>query len=300
MFVITGATGNTGRVIAEKLLAHGEKVRVIGRNSDRLAQFVKKGAEAFAADITDADALSKAFEGATAVYAMVPPDIASTDPRGYQDKVSDALARALEHAHVTHAVVLSSIGADKASKTGPVVGLHNLEQKLNAVAGLNAVYLRAGYFMENLLPQVEVIKNFGMLGGPLRPDLRVPMIATRDIGATAAEILRKRDFTGKHSRELLGQRDLDYKEAASVIGKSIGRPSLAYSQLPSQQLRPALTQMGMSPQMADLLLEMAESLNSGYMVTLEQRTRENTTPTSIEKFVAEVFAPRFQSKAAKA
>lgn len=300
MFAITGATGNTGSAIAEKLLAQGEKVRVIGRDAGRLVRFVQKGAEAFAADATDATALTKAFNGATAVYAMVPPNIASPDPQGYQERVSDALAQALGQARVTHAVVLSSIGADKAAKTGPVVGLHNLEQKLNGVAGLHAIYLRAGYFMENLLPQVDVIKNFGMVGGPLRADLRVPMIATRDIGAAAAEILRKRDFTGKHTRELLGQRDLDYKEVASVIGKAIGKPNLTYSQLPAQQLKPALTQMGMSAQMADLLLEMAEALNSGYMVALEQRTKENTTPTSIETFVTEVFAPRFQGKAAKA
>jgi uncharacterized protein YbjT (DUF2867 family) len=300
MFAITGATGNTGRVIAEKLLAQGEKVRVIGRDASRLARFVQKGAEAFAADVTDAAALGKAFDGANAVYAMVPPNIASPDPRGYQERVSDALARALGQARVTHAVVLSSVGADKASKTGPVVGLHNLEQKLNAVAGLHAVYLRAGYFMENLLPQVDVIRNFGIVGGPLRADLRVPMIATRDIGAAAAEILRKRNFTGKHSRELLGQRDLNYKEIAEVVGKAIAKPDLAYSQLPPQQLKPALTQMGMSAQMADLILEMAEALNSGHMVALEPRSKENTTPTSIETFLADAFVPRFQGKAAKA
>ena len=293
MFAITGATGNTGGVIAEKLLAQGEKVRVIGRDSDRLARFVQKGAEAFPADVTDAAALSRAFDGANAVYAMVPPNMATADPRGFQERVSDALASALGHACVTHAVVLSSVGADKAEKTGPVVGLHNLEQKLNSLAGLNAVYLRAGYFMENLLPQVEVIRRFGIVGGPLRADLPVSMIATRDIGATSAEILRKRDFAGKQARELLGERDLDYKEAASVIGKAIGKPNLAYVQLSPWQLKAALTQIGMSANVADLLLEMAEALNSGHMVALERRSAENTTPTSIETFVAEEFVPHF-------
>jgi len=298
MFAVTGPTGNTGGVIAEKLLAQGKKVRVIGRDKVRLARFVEKGAEAFVADVTDAAGLRKAFEGVRAVYAMVPPNLAARDVRGYQETVSDALASALRKASVSHAVVLSSVGADKAEKTGPVVGLHNLEQKLNSIAGLNAVYLRAGYFMENLLPQVEVIRNFGIVGGPLRPDLRVPMIATRDIGSTAAEILAKQDFAGKQGRELLGQRDLDYREAASMIGKGIGKPDLAYTQFPPQQLKPALTRMGMSDNMADLLLEMAEALNSGHMVSLERRSAENTTPTSLETFVAEEFVPRFQGKAA--
>jgi uncharacterized protein YbjT (DUF2867 family) len=298
MFAITGATGNTGGVVTEKLLSRGEKVRVIGRDRGRLARFARKGAQAFVADITDSAALTKAFEGVRAVYAMVPPNIAAADFRGYQETVSDALASALRKASVTHVVVLSSFGADKAEKTGPVAGLHNLEQKLNAIAGLNAVYLRAGYFMENLLPQAQVIQNFGTMGGPLRADLRVPMIATRDIGATVAEILAKPDFAGKHARELLGQRDLDYREVASVVGKAIGKPNLAYAQLPPQQLKPALTQMGMSANMADLLLEMAEALNSGHMVPLERRSGQNTTPTSIETFVAEEFVPCFQGKAA--
>ncbi len=300
MFAITGATGNTGSVIAERLLAHGQKVRVIGRDISRLAQFVQKGAEAVAADLTDADALARAFDGASAVYVLVPPNISAADVRGYQETVSDALASAIGKASVTHVVALSSVGADKSEKTGPVVGLHNLEQKLNAIAGLNAVYLRAGYFMENTLGQVEVIRNFGVVAGPLRPDLRVSMIAAHDIGAAAAEILRNRAFSGKQARELLGARDLDYREVASVIGQAIGRPELAYVQLPAPQLKPAFMQMGMSSTMADLILEMAEALNSGYMIALEPRSAANTTPTTFETFVAEEFVPRFQGRAAGA
>jgi uncharacterized protein YbjT (DUF2867 family) len=300
MIAITGANGNTGRVIANNLLARGEKVRVIGRDSGRLARFVQKGAEAFVADLTNSAALTKAFEGARGVYALIPPNLAAADVRSYQEAVSDALASALRNASVSHAVVLSSIGADKTEKTGSVVGLHNLEQKLNDIPNLNAVYLRAGYFMENLLPQVGVIRNLGSMAGPVRADLRLAMIAARDIGAAAAEILGKGDFTGKQTRELLGQRDLDYREAASVIGKAIGKPNLAYVQLPPQQLKPALTRMGMSSNMADLLLEMTSALNSGYMAALEPRSAQNTTPTSIETFAAEEFVPRFQGKATSA
>ncbi|HEV2424425.1 MAG TPA: NmrA family NAD(P)-binding protein [Terriglobia bacterium] len=299
MFAITGATGNTGGVVAEKLLAGGEKVRVIGRDTSRLARFVQKGAEAFPADVTDGAALTRAFEGATGVYALIPPNIGTADVRAYQERVTDALASALRQASVPRAVTLSSIGADKSEKVGPVVGLHNLERKLNAIERLNVVHLRAGYFMENLLPQVDVIRNFGMVGGPVKADLLLPMIATRDIGAVAAGLL-KSGFTGKQTRELLGQRDVNYTEVASVIGRAIGKPELRYVQLPAQQLKPALMQMGMSSNMADLLLEMAEALNNGHMKALEPRSAENNTPTSIDVFANEEFAPRFRAKAATA
>ncbi len=273
-------------------------MRVIGRDAARLSGLAQKGAEAFVADVTDASSLTKAFMGSKAIYAMIPPNPASPDVSGYQGRVSDALVTAIKDAGIGHAVVLSSIGADKPSKTGPVVGLHNLEEKLSSISGLNALYIRAGYFMENLLAQIGVIKSFGLLGGPLRADLLVGMIATQDIGDRAAEELLQLGFSGKQTRELLGQRDLTYRETASVIGRAIDKPNLTYSQFPPHLVKPALLQSGMSSNMADLLLEMAEALNSGYMAPLEPRSPQNTTSTSIETFAGETFAPRFTGKAA--
>ncbi len=300
MYVVIGATGNTGKVVAEKLLEKGEKVRVVGRDARRLDRFRQKGAEAFVTDVTDAAALTKAFTGAKAVYAMIPPNIASQDVRAYQERVSTALATAIEKSGLEHAVVLSSFGADKPDKTGPVVGLCNLEKKLDRISGLNALYLRAGYFMENLLPQVGVIQSFGVMAGPVKADVPLPMIATRDIGAVAAEALLQLDFQGKQPRELQGARDVTYNEAAKIVGAAIGKPGLTYMQMPAAQLKPALTQMGMSSNMADLLLEMADAINSGYMAPLEARSPQNATPTTLETFVAEEFVLAYRGKAARA
>jgi uncharacterized protein YbjT (DUF2867 family) len=210
------------------------------------------------------------------------------------------MAAAITKSGVRHAVALSSYGADKADKTGPVVGLHNLEKKLDGISGLNALYLRAGYFMENILPQVGVIQSLGMIAGPIRPDLPLPMIATRDIGAVAAEALLKLDFDGKRPSELQGAGDVTYVEVAKIVGAAIGKPDLAYKQMPAAQLKPALMQMGMSSNMADLLLEMADALNSGYMKMLEPRSQANTTPTTFKTFVEEVFVPTYRGKAARA
>jgi len=296
MYAITGATGNTGSVIARRLLASGKNVRVIGRDAKRLEDFVREGAEAFVGDVTDADALTKAFAGAEAVYAMIPPNPSSTEVSAHQERVSDAMTAAIVKSGVGHVALLSSVGADKTQKTGPVVGLHNFEQKLEGIAGLNALYVRAGYFMQNTLAQIGVIQSFGLVGGPLRADLPVAMIAARDIGDWTADQLLRLDFSGKQARELLGQRDLTYKEAASVIGQAIGRPTLSYSQFPPALIKPALLQSGMSSNMADLILEMSESMNSGHMKALEARSAENTTPTSLETFVAEEFVPRFKGR----
>jgi uncharacterized protein YbjT (DUF2867 family) len=144
MYVILGATGNTGSVAARRLLDRGKKVRVMGRDSKKLAPFVSRGADAFAADVLDTDALSRAFAGAEGVYVLIPPAMTAPDFRAYQDQVTESIARALEKASVTHAVALSSVGADKPDKTGPVVGLHNMEKRLAQIKGLHALHLRAG------------------------------------------------------------------------------------------------------------------------------------------------------------
>jgi uncharacterized protein YbjT (DUF2867 family) len=301
MYVVTGATGNTGSVLADALLAAGKKVRVIGRDAKRLERFTRKGAEAFVADVTDAAATTNAFSGAEAAYLMIPPNPGAADIHAYEERVGESLVSAVKRNGAKHVVVLSSFGADKPDKTGPVVGLHNLEKKLDGVAGLNALYLRPGYFMGNLLPQIGVINSFGFIAGPIQADLPLPMIATHDIGAVAAEALLKLNFAGKQSRELQGPRDVTYTETARIIGGAIGKPGLAYQQLPASQLKPAFLQMGMSSNMADLLLEMAEALNTKHMKMLDPRTPANSTPTTIETFVGEIFVPAYRgSKAAGA
>jgi uncharacterized protein YbjT (DUF2867 family) len=296
MYVVLGATGNTGKVVALGLLAAGKKVRALGRSRERLQALATKGAEPFVADVTDSAALTEAFTGAEAVFAMLPPAVAIPDVRGYQERVAGSIGSAFEKSGVKHAVVLSSIGADKPEGTGVVVGLYQLEQALHRIPDLNVLFLRAGYFMENTLAQVGIIQSFGMTAGPLRSDLKLPLIATRDIGDTAVSALAKLNFKGQETRELLGQRDLDMTEVTTTLGKAIAKPEMRYVQLPDAQLRPALLQLGMSASFVDLLLEMSGALNSGHMKALEKRSPANTTPTPFETFVTDVFAPLYKQK----
>ena len=220
------------------------------------------------------------------------PDMAAPDIFGYQNRVSDSIAAAIEKAGVKHAVILSSYGADKSEKTGPVLGLRHMEEKLKRIVSLNALYLRAAYFMENTLAQIGTIQAMGKAAGPLRGDLKTPMIATRDIGVAAANALLALAFRGHQSRELLRQRDISMDEVTRIIGTAMSKPDLSYIHLPNEQVRPFLIQMGASPNAADVILELAEALNSGHINPQEQRSAANTTPTSYETFVKEEFMPR--------
>jgi uncharacterized protein YbjT (DUF2867 family) len=296
MYVVLGASGNTGSIITSTLLSKGAKVRVMGRDAVRLQRFVRKGAEAFTADVSDAAALTKAFRGARAAYLMLPPITSRED----QERQSDAIAKAVKESGLRYAVNLSSYGAHVPEGTGPVAGLHSSEEKLNAISGLNVLHLRAAYFMENNLAAIGMIREKGIFGHALLPHLKLPMIATRDVGDYTARRLLDLDFSGKQARELLGERDLSMTEATAVIARGIGKPDLRYEQFPYDQMQGALTQMGFSPKKAAVYIEMFKAINAGVLAALKPRSLENTTPISFEKFVQDVFAAAYHGKASAA
>jgi uncharacterized protein YbjT (DUF2867 family) len=300
MYTVLGATGHIGSVICRKLLEKGEKVRAVGRSSSRLQPLVQKGAEPFIADVNDADVLTRAFEDARAAFLMIPPGMTSQDYRADQERGSDAISSAAKAAELRYAVHLSSIGAQAPSGTGPISGLHRAELKLNAVDKMNVLHLRPAYFFENHLAGVSMIQMMGLYGGALRADLQIPMIATRDIGMYAAERLLKLDFSGKQTRELLGERDLNMNEVVNVIAKALNNTQLRYAQFPYDQVQQVLVQMETPPKTAAYFIEMFRGFNDGIVVATEPRAEENTTPTSIETFVRDVFVPAYQGIAVSA
>lgn len=293
MIVITGATGHTGKHAVETLLAKGENVRVIGRDAKRLDPFAQKGAEAFVANVEDTASMTKAFEGATAVYLVIPQALHLDDFRDYQERISGAFAAAVSNTHVPYVVTLSSIGGQHAENTGPIVGLHNMEQKLNRIPGPNILHLRPTYFMENFLMSISTIRSMSMFPGAMPADMSFQVIATKDIGIYAAGRLHARDFSGNSTQELLGSRDVTMKEVASIFGKAIGKPSLQYMQVPFPMMEAALIQMGLPKSSAELMIELGKAGNSGLLAPQEPRSPKNTTPTGIEWFASQIFAPAY-------
>jgi uncharacterized protein YbjT (DUF2867 family) len=295
MYVVTGATGNTGRVVAEALLAAGADVQVVGRSEGRLRPLVDKGARPFVGSLDEAQTMSIAFSGAVGVYCMIPPRFEARDFPGWQRAVGESLAAAVHEAGVNYVVFLSSIGAQHTEGTGPVAGLRQEEDRLNRLDGVNVLNLRPGFFMENFLMQVEVIRGMGVVGLPMRGDVPCPLIATKDIGEYAAERLLQKDFSDKSTRELLGPRDMTMREAARVLGAAIGKPDLEYVQLPFEDVEQVLLGMGGSKSGASILLQLYRGFNDGLVVATEERSPENTTPTTLEEF-AQLFAEIYRGK----
>ena len=176
-YAVVGASGNTGREVAEQLLASGKKVRVIGRNADHLKGLVDKGAEPFVASIEDKSALTEAFSGIQAVCSMTPLDMAVEDPFSYPNRIGKAIGEA----HIPYLVNMSSMAATSDRK-GFTCGLYNQEQRLNRLLDrINVVQLRPPFFMENFLASINAIKKAGIIAYPAKPDISFPMITAKDL-----------------------------------------------------------------------------------------------------------------------
>jgi uncharacterized protein YbjT (DUF2867 family) len=295
MYVIAGASGNTGKIVAHELLSHGKKVKVIGRNAAHLKPLVDKGAEALTGDLTDSGFLKKAFSGAEAVYILIPPNPKSTDFPAYQKTVSDNYLEAVKSGGIKYVVLLSSVGAHLRHGAGVIDGLGYLEEKLSALKDVHVLNLRPSYFMENLFGQIDIIKKAGIAGSAVKGDIRIPMVASADIGAVAAKRLNDLTFRGHTVEYVLGPADLSFNEATAVLGKEIGKPDLKYVQFTVDDAKKAMVGSGfVSENMADLYNQMAESFNSGKAMNDHKRTPENSTTTSIQDF-ARVFAVAFKN-----
>ena len=294
MYVIMGATGNIGSKLAKILLDKDEKITVIGRSAERLQPFVDRGAIATIGEIADTGFLTNAFKGANAVFAMIPPNYQAKNFRDDSNEMGDHIVKAIQGSGVNHVVFLSSHGAHLPERTGVVKGLYDVEQKLNKLDDVNILHLRPTNFMENLLDQIGLIKNMGITGGGVKGDLKISMIATKDIAPAAAGHLQKRDFSGKVVHELLGERNVSMKEVTKVFGEKIGKPDLRYVQFSPEDEKKGLMEFGMSDDASDQLVELSQAMNDGLLAVNVPRTANNTTETSIEEF-ADFFAQVYKS-----
>lgn len=285
---VMGATGHTGKAITELLLKAGVQVRALGRSESKLAELERAGAKVLTGDATDAAFLTDAFRGADAVYTLMPFDPTAPDYHAQQTRNGEAIVQAVRESGVRYVVALSSVGAEQPSGTGLVEGLHAQEERLRKLEGKHVLMLRPASFFENFYGSLGLIKQQGINGDSFAPDLAIPMVATRDMAAVAANALRARNWRGVVVRELLGPRDISYAEATRLIGQRIGKPELEYVQFPDDEMTKALVETGFSENFAGLYVEMTRAINAGRAASRDGRNADSATPTRFEEFADEL------------
>lgn len=286
--VVTTPTGHIGSRVAERLLAAGADVVLLVRHPEKLSEEFRRRATVRQGNTDDPDFVVRATEGADALFWLTPPSLTAPDMRAYYKKFADAVTAALRANRLLHVVNLSSFGAQKPEGVGFITRVGEIERAIDAFAA-NVLHLRPGAFFENFLIQVEAIRRDGAIYLPGPGSVRHPMIATRDIGDMAAAKLLDRSWTGRSVLGLHGPADLNYDEAAVIIGAAIGKP-VRHVAITPEQFRQAAAGWGASADFIDHYLEMVEG-TSRPDAKAELRTPETTTPTTLAEWAGEVLAP---------
>lgn len=274
MFVIAGVTGHVGAVVAEQLLAKGQKVKVIVRSADKAAAWSQKGAEIAVGTLEDQAFLTSALRGATALFTLLPPNLAVPDFYAYQRQTSDTIAAAVKASGVGHVVLLSSVGADLAEGTGPIKGLHYLENVLRAT-GVKLTAIRAGYFQENVGNSLAPATHMGIFPNfSPSADYPMPMIATRDIGALAAESL----LSPADKSEVVDLHGPAYsiRQVAEKLGAALGK-TLQIVDIPEAGWVDAMVQGGLPKNVAEVYAEMYAGFASGRIAPRGDRLVQGKT-----------------------
>ena len=222
MYAITGITGKVGGEVASHLIANGQSVRAVLRDRAKAADWAAKGCEVAIAEMENAEQLAAAFSGVEGVF-ILPPSEFDPEP-GYPEakRVIDSVTRALMTARPQRIVCLSTIGAD-APHDNLLTQRTLMEQSLSAI-GLPVTFLRPGWFMENALWDVASARDEGVVRSFLQPaDKAFPMVATRDVGRLAADLIRQ-NWTGTRIVELEGPARVSANDLAQAFTVAVGRP----------------------------------------------------------------------------
>ncbi len=260
---VTGSLGNISKPLVKTLVGAGHEVTVVSSNPDKKKDIEAMGARAAIGSVADVAFITQAFSGADAVYTMTPPNFGASNPVQFSAETGRNYAAAIAAAGVKKVVNLSSIGAHLPSGTGPIAGLHAVENALNELEGVAVKHLRAGFFYINLLHDIPMIKNSGITGANYGAGDRMQLVHPSDIAAVAAAELQQ-PFAGKSYRYVVSDTSTP-AEITSALGKAIGKPELPWITFTDEQAYSGMTGAGMPAPMAGLYVEMGAAVRKGLL-----------------------------------
>lgn len=289
-YVITGSLGHISKPLVQQLVNAGHQVTVISSNAERTPQIEALGATAAIGDVADVDFLTHTFTGADGVYTMVPPTLSAPHWKEHIHNIGRNYAAAIKAAGVKKVVNLSSIGAHMPDGCGPVSGLFGVEQELNALADVDVLHLRPGFFYYNFMANIGMIKHMGIIGGNYGTNTTLPLAHTADIAAAAAEELLHLTFTG-HSIRYVVSDERTTNELATVLGTAIGKLELPWVNFSDEEALNGMIGAGLPQEAATNYVEMGTAMTSGEMARHYIANKPATlAPTKLETFAQEFAA----------
>jgi uncharacterized protein YbjT (DUF2867 family) len=292
-YLITGATGNVGKRVAEQLLSQGHQVRVFGRSGERLQPLVDMGAAPFVGDMLDKESVNEAFRGVDAALLIAQGNRSSHDYRRDFARAGENYAAALTSHGVKWAVFISSLGADDDRNRGVVLIHADVERALNAVPELNVVHLRAPLFFEDLYFYLFPMRQFGVLTWPISTQTCVDMGSTRDVADIAVDYLRKLEFHGRQVADLHGEAGVNLEKIAELISKAVGRTIPAKPASREADIE-GMVAAGMGRDFSNLLNDGWDTLSRG-LARREKPDVSINLHRKIEDFIRDELTPAILS-----
>lgn len=264
MYVVFGATGQTGSAVADALLEKNQSVRVVLRSDKTAAAWQAKGADVAFADLSDLEAMTKVMRNADAVYAMNPPAYNVADMFAVARGIGERYVAAIKNSGAQKVVLLSSVGSQHASGTGNILTTHILETVFGDLE-IPVAFLRASAFMENWRSVAQVAAEQGILPSFYTPlERKIPMVCAADIGRAVAQAMAE-DWMGKRIIELHGAADYSPTDVAAAFAAALGRDVQAVA-VPESDWQATISRFGFSPEAVNSYSEMMRGFNSRHIV----------------------------------
>ena len=293
---LTGSLGNISKPLAEILIRTGHDVTIITSDAGKKAAIEALGASAAIGSLGDITFLTNSFKGADIVYTMVPYNFGATDYRKYVSGIGSNYAAAIKASKVKRVVNLSSIGAHLKNGTGPIAGLHDVEQILNQLDNVAVKHLRAAMFYINFFFDIPLIKGQNIMGNNYGKEARLVMVHPGDIAEVAAYELQQ-SFAGKSYRYVASE-ERPVSDIVKILGSAVGKSELPWVQFTDEQTFAGMTMSGiMPPAIANLYVELGTAVDNGILwEDYDKNKPEKLGKTKLVDFAKEAFAPLYNSR----
>ena len=305
--IVTGSLGNISKPLTATLVAQGHQVTVVSSDAKKQTAIEALGASAAIGSIADVNFLANTFEGADAVYAMIPLSFTEPDLGAYMRRMAQNYAEALKETAIKRIVVMSGWAADLVRGENAEYVFDDLDASITI--------MRPGSFYTNFYQSMDLIKGKGFIGkfltlrysglralltgktgllmGNYGGDDRIVFVSPKDIADAVAEelLLQPKEKTIRY----VGSEEITCNEAARIIGTAVGKPWLKWVLLSDKEMLQGLKMAKLPEKLAETLVEMQAAMHSGKTLENFHRNQPKMGKVKLADFAKE-FAQVYHQK----